>query len=712
MSLVKETLAPVITPVAFRDYLVVHYFRGQTSVMVWGPPGRGKSAAVLQAAHQISVALSSAVYYVLSSARRLGRYDEDFVLGLSALIFSSYPERRNGGYDFLVSLGDGKRTAVRVSEIAESPKKYYSQVVAAFGNSSVQTRRKALAFAEVVRHIYNLMDISMYLPVLASKLKATMPFVVFNDKIELIDYPCFYVFKGRLPDLAALNMKCVEKNSECRRAKSELGCIAVTDKDELYEYIVRQVDLAGLDSGALKDMVGEVEEGRMIFGGMFLHYIDLRLGQLELDDIKGVPSDVEARVLALEGGLEKIKAAKTLWLPPPWITTRGLGVLFFDEINQAREYIQAAAYQIILDRRISTGHSLSPTVMVVAAGNQPEYAPGVARMLPPPLRNRFAPMFHMLSTVRVTPYFNFDLLVEDIYEATYGQQGSSEYQFIEYLRRMGIPTGGMDAWIGDTYRRLENLDPSTRRAIAPENVRKLVVVTPRSLEFLQSNVSMSPESFLEVAVKYSGSSGMHPLMFLIYTILGTLGIPVEDQALSALLGEYIGKFGLSASAYPFLRLLELPKEARIERFNSLIPMLKAVEVMIKVKGGAEASRLILQAAASTILESGVQPKQILDNLREYVVEAAECDNLDDPACLQKIKRNAEGVARKVAVKLVNELLPCDRMKEVAPEFSDNKCDEEDYRNPRILLRDIYVYYLENIIQRIRAAGSRKGSAIA
>jgi len=712
MSLVKETLAPVITPVAFRDYLVVHYFRGQTSVMVWGPPGRGKSAAVLQAAHQISVALSSAVYYVLTSARRLGRYDEDFVLGLSALIFSSYPERRNGGYDFLVSLGNGKRTVVRVSEIAESPKKYYDQVVAAFGNSSVQTKRKALAFTEVVRHVYNLMDISKYLPVLASKLKATMPFVVFSDKIELIDYPCFYVFKGRLPDLASLNMKCVEKNSECRRARSELGCIAVTDKDELYEYIVRQVDLAGLDAGALKDMVGEAEEGRMIFGGLFLHYVDLRLGQLELDDIKGVPSDVQARVLALEGGLEKIKAAKTLWLPPPWITTRGLGVLFFDEINQAREYIQAAAYQIILDRRISTGHSLSPTVMVVAAGNQPEYAPGVARMLPPPLRNRFAPMFHMVSSVRVTPYFNFDLLVEDIYEATYGPQGSSEYQFVEYLKRMGVSTGGLDAWISDTYRRLENLDPSTRRVIAPENVRKLVVVTPRSLEFLQSNVAMSPEVFLELAVKYSGKAGMHPLLFLVYTILGTLGIPVEDQALTTLLGEYIGKFGLSASAFPFLRLLELPREERIERFNSLIPMLKAVEVMMKVKGGAEASKLILQAAASSILETGVQPKQILENLREYVAEAAECDNLDDPACLQKIKRNAEGVARKVAAKLVDELLPCERMKEVAPEFSDNKCNEEDYRNPRILLRDIYVLYLENIIQRIRAAGTRKGSAIA
>jgi len=712
MSLVKETLAPIITPVAFRDYLLIHYFRGQTAVMVWGPPGRGKSAAVLQAAHQISVALSSAVYYVLTSTRKLGRYDEDFVLGLSALIFSSYPERKNGGYDFLVVLGNGKSTVVRVSEIAENPKKYFDQVVAAFGNSSVQTKRKALAFAEVVRHIYNLMDISMYLPVLASKLKATMPFVVFNDKIELIDYPCFYVFKGRLPDLGALNMKCVEKNGECRRARSELGCIAVTDRDELYEYIVRQVDLAGLDSGTLKDLVGETEEGRMIFGGMFLHYIDLRLGQLELDDIKGVPSDVEARILALEGGVEKIKAAKTLWLPPPWITTRGLGVLFFDEINQAREYIQAAAYQIILDRRISTGHTLSPTVMVVAAGNQPEYAPGVAKMLPPPLRNRFAPMFHMLSSVRVTPYFNFDLLVEDIYEATYGPQGSSEYQFIDYLKRMGVNVGGMDAWISDTYRKLENLEPSTRRVIAPENVRKLVVVTPRSLEFLQGNVAMSPETFLELAVKYSGNSGMHPLLFLVYTILGTMGIPTTDQALSSLMGEYIGKFGLSASAFPFLRLLELPREERIERFNSLIPMLRAVEVMVKIKGGVEASKLILQAAASNILGVGVQPKQILENLREYVTEAAECDNLEDLACLQKIKRNASGISRKVAVKIVNELLPCERMKDVAPEFSDNKCDEEDYRNPRILLRDIYVQYLENIIQHIRVAGTRKGSANA
>jgi hypothetical protein len=154
------------------------------------------------------------------------------------------------------------------------------------------------------------------------------------------------------------------------------------------------------------------------------NYLDFRLSQLELEDIKGVPSDIAARYLALvlfgkrgetetyekggEQAAQKIKeevfkyltlpysvvrsleSTKAVWLAPPWLLREGFGILFLDELNLAPYYMQAAAYQIVLDRRISTGHELSSGIFVIAAGNNVDWASEIAKELPYPLRNRFA----------------------------------------------------------------------------------------------------------------------------------------------------------------------------------------------------------------------------------------------------------------------------------------------------------------------------------
>jgi hypothetical protein len=62
-------------------------------------------------------------------------------------------------------------------------------------------------------------------------------------------------------------------------------------------------------------------------------------------------------------------------------------VLFLDEMNSAAPSVQAAAYQLILNRRVGT-YKLPDNVMIVAAGNR-EADKGVTYRMPAPLSNRF-----------------------------------------------------------------------------------------------------------------------------------------------------------------------------------------------------------------------------------------------------------------------------------------------------------------------------------
>ena len=62
-------------------------------------------------------------------------------------------------------------------------------------------------------------------------------------------------------------------------------------------------------------------------------------------------------------------------------------VLFLDEMNSAAPSVQAAAYQLILNRKVGT-YKLPDNVMIVAAGNR-EADKGVTYRMPAPLANRF-----------------------------------------------------------------------------------------------------------------------------------------------------------------------------------------------------------------------------------------------------------------------------------------------------------------------------------
>jgi hypothetical protein len=62
-------------------------------------------------------------------------------------------------------------------------------------------------------------------------------------------------------------------------------------------------------------------------------------------------------------------------------------ILFMDEMNSAAPSVQAAAYQLVLNRRVGT-YQLPDNVVMVAAGNR-ETDKGVTYRMPAPLANRF-----------------------------------------------------------------------------------------------------------------------------------------------------------------------------------------------------------------------------------------------------------------------------------------------------------------------------------
>ena len=81
------------------------------------------------------------------------------------------------------------------------------------------------------------------------------------------------------------------------------------------------------------------------------------------------------------------------WAPPAELPSQEFAsqfdniVLFLDEMNSAAPSVQAAAYQLVLNRKVGT-YKLPDNVLIVAAGNR-EADKGVTYRMPAPLANRF-----------------------------------------------------------------------------------------------------------------------------------------------------------------------------------------------------------------------------------------------------------------------------------------------------------------------------------
>jgi len=105
--------------------------------------------------------------------------------------------------------------------------------------------------------------------------------------------------------------------------------------------------------------------------------IDIRLSQMEPSDLRGIPFRIEDRVE---------------WAIPsmlPDSSRHGMqGILFLDEITSAPPSVSAAAYQLILDRRL--GDYIVPEGWAIFAAGNRQGDRGVTYSMPAPLANRFS----------------------------------------------------------------------------------------------------------------------------------------------------------------------------------------------------------------------------------------------------------------------------------------------------------------------------------
>lgn len=111
-------------------------------------------------------------------------------------------------------------------------------------------------------------------------------------------------------------------------------------------------------------------------------FVDIRLSQMEPTDLRGIPY-LPHSVANSEGD------SNMRWSAPSFLNLdRNVPTLYFlDEMNSAPQSIQAAAYQIILDKKVGE-FELGPNDVVFAAGNR-ETDRGATFKMPTPLMNRF-----------------------------------------------------------------------------------------------------------------------------------------------------------------------------------------------------------------------------------------------------------------------------------------------------------------------------------
>lgn len=120
--------------------------------------------------------------------------------------------------------------------------------------------------------------------------------------------------------------------------------------------------------------VGKSDVVRQVARKRDFQMIDLRLSQLDPVDLRGVPSVDTAQKM-------------TTWNAPDFLPRAGAGILFLDEINSAAQATQAAAYQLVLDRRLGD-YVVPPDWSIVAAGNRSTDR-AIVNAMSTALKNRF-----------------------------------------------------------------------------------------------------------------------------------------------------------------------------------------------------------------------------------------------------------------------------------------------------------------------------------
>lgn len=215
--------------------------------------------------------------------------------------------------------------------------------------------------------------------------------------------------------------------------------------------------------------VGKSDIVRQVAKQRGVELIDLRLSQLDPVDLRGVPSiDTKKRI--------------TLWNTPNFLPTNGEGILFLDEINSAAQATQAAAYQLVLDRKLGD-YVLPPGWDIVAAGNRVTDR-AIVNEMSTALKNRFV-------------HLEYEVNNED---------------WCSWALTSGITTEIL-SFIRFRPMLLNELDHRTDGEQERDRVQRLknsnAFATPRSWEFMSNIIKQNPQQEIEYEL-YTGAVGEGP----------------------------------------------------------------------------------------------------------------------------------------------------------------------------------------------------------
>ncbi len=152
--------------------------------------------------------------------------------------------------------------------------------------------------------------------------------------------------------------------------------------------------------------VGKSQLVSQIAANHGVNIIDIRLSQMEPSDLRGIP-------FRLGNSVEWAIPA----LLPDTRRHGDKGILFLDEITSAPPTVSAAAYQLILDRRLGE-YKVPEGWVIFAAGNR-HGDRGVTYVMPAPLANRFS-------------HYEFDVHLDDW--VAWAWQNQIDERIIAFLR--------------------------------------------------------------------------------------------------------------------------------------------------------------------------------------------------------------------------------------------------------------------------------------
>ena len=202
--------------------------------------------------------------------------------------------------------------------------------------------------------------------------------------------------------------------------------------------------------------IGKSQVVKQVAEKMKLKLIDLRLSQLDSADLRGIPTMVEGF---------------TDWAIPKFLPNdpKSKGILFLDEINSAAQATQAAAYQLVLDRKLGD-YTLPEGWTVIAAGNRLQDR-AIVNQMSSALKNRFV-------------HIDFEVSFDD---------------WIDWAFKVGID----ESIIAFLRFRPNFLDETMMLSTSEEGRQRLknfndvkAFATPRSWEFMNRVLTQKPERSL------------------------------------------------------------------------------------------------------------------------------------------------------------------------------------------------------------------------